>query len=142
MPYPKKPTKLKILQGTVRKDRMNKNEPKPDLQIPDAPDFLSDAALEEWERITHELMQLGLLTNLDRAAIAMYCQCYGRVIEYERKVKNEVDQDVAFKLLRVLDKTYIQARQFLNEFGLSPASRSKVTAKKADKETNPFAKFG
>lgn len=142
MPYPKKPTALKVLHGTTRKDRSNPNEPVPDLGIPDPPDFLSEAALKEWIRITPELLALGLLTKIDRAALAFYCQLWGRVVEYEGKIEIEPDQDTIFKLIRVADRAYDQARKFLTEFGLSPASRSKVSAKKSEKKTNPFAKLG
>ena len=69
----KLPTNLKILKGTQRADRVNPNEPMPDPNIPEAPDFLSKDALIEWGRITAQLFKLGLLTDIDMAALALYC---------------------------------------------------------------------
>lgn len=47
------------------------------------PRFLGKAASKEWKRITPLLIDLGLLSGLDLAALAMYCQAYGRLVELE-----------------------------------------------------------
>ena len=73
---PKKPTSLKLIQGTFRSDRALAHEVKPDTVIPPVPAHLTDEAKVEWGRISQELYQLGLLSNIDRAALAMYCQSW------------------------------------------------------------------
>ncbi len=73
-----KPTKLKLLTGTARAHRLNPDEPEPEVARPDAPEHLTDAAREEWDRVTVELMAIGVLSQLDRGALAAYCQAYGR----------------------------------------------------------------
>lgn len=42
--------------------------------------------LAEWKRIAEALNRIGLLTQVDRAALAAYCQAYGRWMEAERKL--------------------------------------------------------
>lgn len=133
------PTKLKILKGTQRVDRLNPSEPDPANHIPDAPDFLSKDALIEWGRISHELNNLGLLSEIDRAALAIYCQAWGRVVKYEKVIaeKGELYKTPNGSIqtspaLWVVNKAIEQCHKFLTEFGMSPASRSKVSAKKAE----------
>ena len=71
------PTHLKMVRGTLQKCRMNPDEPTPAPEIPDAPPHLSPEAREEWERLALELYELGILSTIDRAALAAYCQAYG-----------------------------------------------------------------
>ncbi len=66
------PTKLKLLKGNPGK-RAIKNEPEPEVCIPDPPDHLDDVAVGEWNRIAPQLEQLGLLSDIDMVALAMYC---------------------------------------------------------------------
>lgn len=40
----------------------------PVVQAPECPDFLSDDAKAEWARIVDDLVDLGVVTEIDRAA--------------------------------------------------------------------------
>ena len=141
MGNPKLPTNIKQLKGTLQKCRQPKNEPHPDPKIPTPPKFMSDEAKKEWNRISVELYKMGLLSEMDRASLALYCQSWGRILQYEQKVREEIDQDEIYKLLRVLAREYDSARKFLTEFGMSPASRSKISVKKKSGKTNLFDKY-
>jgi len=142
------PTKLKILKGTQRADRFNPNEPMPDPNIPEAPDHLSKDALIEWGRMSNKLAKLGLLTDLDMAALAMYCQAWGRIVKYEKLVNqagelHKVNGNITLSpAMWVINKAYDQCYKLLSEFGMSPASRAKVSAKPPEKKTDPWEKFG
>jgi P27 family predicted phage terminase small subunit len=68
-----KPTRLKIISGTARKDRLNHNEPRPDATPPKCPAWLSKYAKREWRKLAPELSRLGLLTAVDRGCFAGYC---------------------------------------------------------------------
>ena len=48
---------------------------------------LNTAAAAEWRRIAKTLQQHGVLTTIDRAALAAYCQGYARWVEAEEKLK-------------------------------------------------------
>lgn len=143
----KLPTNLKVLKGTQRADRLNPDEPMPDPNIPEAPDFLSKEALIEWGRITTQLSKLGLITDIDMAALALYCQAWGRIVKYEKVISEEgelnKDGSNTSPAMWIVNKSYEQVYKFLTEFGMSPASRSKVSAKKqTQKEADPWDKLG
>ncbi len=141
----KKPTNLKMLEGTFRKDRQNKNEPIPENKIPVAPEHLSEEGLNEWRRITPILFDLGLLSDLDMATLAMYCQVWGRVVKYEKIIEKEGELLITEKgntilspNMWVVNKAMEQCHKYLTEFGMTPASRAKVTANKDDKKKNEW----
>lgn len=144
-----RPTALKILEGEPNKDRINLREPKPKLGRPTCPMHLNGAARYEWRRIVPELEALGLLTQIDRAALAAYCQAYGRWVIAERKL-NELSSMSADKmallykttngnliinpLLSVANKAMEHMHKFLTEFGMTPASRSRITVNPSGSE--------
>jgi P27 family predicted phage terminase small subunit len=55
--------------------------------MPTCPAHLSPSAKAEWKRLSQMLYRLGVITMLDRAVLAGYCQAYGRWVEAERKLK-------------------------------------------------------
>ena len=81
-----KPTALKIIEGNPGKRPIRGSEPKPLATQPSCPAHLSPTAKAEWKRLAQTLNRVGLLTQADRAALAAYCQAYGRWVEAERKL--------------------------------------------------------
>ncbi len=154
MAYPKKPTALKVLQGTVDKSRENKHEAKPPLALPEPPEFLKGIALEHYKMLGPRLVNCGLLTNIDGDMLAAYCNAYGMfsdaVEEMEKFKANggnwfKYDSDKGNEVQRVLVGVINQTRKAMQslaaEFGMSPAQRSKVVAKKQEETGNPFNKL-
>jgi P27 family predicted phage terminase small subunit len=146
MPANRKPTALKKLAGNPGKAPLNENEPKPAITIPECPKHLSRDAKKEWRRITPELERLGLISEVDAAALAAYCQAYGRWVEAEKAIKkhgaivyspNGYPQQSPH--LAIANKAVEQMRRWLVEFGCTPASRSKVEAKPKEDEADPWA---
>src|SRR5262245_39786622 len=89
---PRLPTNLRLLRGTYRSDRhSNPNEPRPPIAVPPCPKLIrgDPIAHKEWRRITRELYRLGLVTNLDRAAVTAYCALWSRWIDAEEKVRQK-----------------------------------------------------
>src|SRR4051812_27624862 len=84
---PAKPTKLKLVEGTFRQDRGSINEAKPEVAIPPIPKDLTDEAKVEWIRISEELQMVGLLSRIDRAALAAYCESWARWRVAEAKLR-------------------------------------------------------
>lgn len=91
MGRPPKPTHLKVLEGNPGKRAINKNEPKPQAKAPSCPAHLDKEAKAEWRRISKQLLQLGLLTEVDRAALAAYCQAWSRWVYAEEKISQLVE---------------------------------------------------
>lgn len=138
---PKKPTALRKLEGNPSKRPYPKNEPQPDPSMPECPEWLLDEAKEEWFRIAPELYNLGLLTRLDRAALAAYCQSYAkwkRAEEFIRKygttyrmVKTDEDgkqyvYSQQHAEVGIANQCLKQIRAFCSEFGLTPSARARL----------------
>ncbi len=81
------PDNVLKLRGTFRQDRRAMESVQLEVSVPEPPNFLSDEALGEWQRVTPQLERLGLISELDRAALAAYCQAYGRWVEAERGLR-------------------------------------------------------
>ena len=131
------PTKLKVLRGNPGKRPLNKKEPKPDPSIPEPPEHIKGLALKEWYRAAGELHRIGLLTVIDRAALAAYCAAFGRWCECEQQIsktgmliRTPNGYPIVNPLLSVSNKAVAQMRAFLSEFGMTPAARSRVSAEK------------
>ena len=143
---PPKPTHLKVLEGNPGKRPLNKKEPKPDKAIPTCPTHLSKEAKVEWRRISKILFDLGLLTNVDRAALAMYCQTYGRWVQAEKQIKDnnlviktKTGYPIQNPYISVSNQAMTKMRGFLAEFGMTPASRSRVATE--EDEDDPMEAF-
>lgn len=48
----------------------------PETAAPTCPDHLTADAKSEWKRIVKDLVTLGVVTKIDRAALAVYCQAW------------------------------------------------------------------
>src|SRR5690348_8264998 len=69
------PTKLRLLRGNPGKRAINKREPQPAIlqEVPKPPSHLSTRGKAEWRRVAAQLIDLGLLSDLDLSALAAYC---------------------------------------------------------------------
>ena len=136
-----KPTNLKLLTGTARGHRLNPSEPQPDVSMPDAPGHLTEAARIEWDRIVRELVAMKLMTELDRAALAAYCQAYGRWSSAETALARMAARDattdglivktrsgnlIQNPLVGAANKAMADMVRYAAEFGLTPSARTRV----------------
>ena len=141
-----KPTELKILEGNPGKRPLNLNEPKPNKKAPKCPDWLSDEAKNEWKRMSKQLEDLGLLTEIDMTSFAGYCQAYARWREAEEFINKhgtivktpsgywqQVPQvSIAQTYLKIMNR-------FCEQFGLTPSSRSRIVSDStADDTSDPM----
>jgi P27 family predicted phage terminase small subunit len=128
-----KPTELRILEGVPGHRPLNENRPKPAPIKPDCPDWLLPEARIEWDRVADHLAQLGLLTIIDRAALAAYCQAWARWREAEEAisehgVSSTTDAGNIVQRPEVsIARNYLNTvRQFATEFGMTPSSRGRI----------------
>lgn len=151
-----KPTRLKIVAGNPGKRALNLEEAKVDLSQPPPPPFLNDDAKVEWGRVSSELYSAGLMTNIDRAALAAYCQAYGRWAEAERALAKMAEKDpvnhgllirtsngnaIQNPLVGIANKAHADVIKYAAEFGMTPSSRSRVKAEPPARG-NEFAGHG
>lgn len=132
---PKKPTSLKLLTGSYREDRVAKDEPQPKKNMPKAPKHFSPLALEEWDRIVQELYDLGLMTNLDRAALVAYCEFWEAYVKSAEKLQKmglvittQAGNQVENPYFSIKKRAAELMHKFLIEFGMTPASRTRISA--------------
>jgi P27 family predicted phage terminase small subunit len=103
--------------------------------LPRCPAHLGVAATREWRRVAAVLHDMGVVTTIDRAALAAYCQAYGRWVEAEEKLR---ETPLLFKTpsgyvqqspwLGIANKQLELMGRYLVELGMTPASRSRVVA--------------
>ena len=159
----RKPTKLKILEGNPGKRPLPTNELDPEPFLAPCPTFIKGAGRKEWKRLAPELYNLGLLTKIDQAALAAYCSSFGLWLKVERElVRIQQSYSAVLKLrkkdpnlklpsngmvsqtskgnwimeplLSVRKQALEQVHKFLIEFGMTPASRSRITVGKPESE--------
>ena len=129
-----KPTAIRRREGNRGKRAWNHDEPQPPDGMPRCPRHLAPVARVEWRRVARALHAMGVLTPIDRAALAAYCQCYAKWVEAEAKLKETppllktpsgyIQQSpwvaIANKQLELMGR-------YMTELGMTPASRSRVT---------------
>lgn len=129
-----KPTHLKLLQGNPGRRPINGAEPKPDTGLPTCPAHLGPSAKAEWKRLARDLNRIGLLTRVDRAALAVYCQSWSRWVEAERKLaetptllKTPAGYVQASPWLSIANRERELMARYMTELGLTPSSRSRLS---------------
>lgn len=150
----KKTTQALVVAGTFRNDRHGDHEsPDPPKGPPEAPKDLTGDALAEWQRMVWRLEVSGTLSKVDDASIYQYA-CLFAETEQHVVARDEARESVKLlqenlsdlngadlvqcfqeisKMAR-LEASYstqirqgrMAIRQFLVEFGMTPAARSRV----------------
>ena len=133
---PPKPTALKILQGTARRDRLNDREPDARVitRLPSPPPELTERAARMWREYGREAIHAGLLTALSLPCLRRRCIAYD---DYETarelvarsgmvltaKGGSGVYLNPAFNAKSMASKEMHRCEV---EFGMTPASATKV----------------
>ena len=144
-----KPTNLKLIQGTYRPDRANPSEPKPRAVVPPCPKFLQGEARKQYQKTAKKLARIGLMTELDDMALSMLCQAWVEYLEATDQVKKSgmlVKSPNGFPVLNPYliagNQALKKVRALLAEFGMTPGSRSRISAAAtADESDNEWAKL-
>ena len=150
----RKPTPTGMRYILNSKPRPNsENEPRPKVTRPGPPSHLNADAELEWERMVEQLYNLGIMTDIDRTALAIYCQAYGRWSQAERalaKVANTADglviktkngNLIQNPLVGIANKSMQDTMRYITEFGLTPASRTKIAMAEREMADDPAAEF-
>lgn len=128
-----KPTAVKILEGNPGKRALNHAEPKPRVVLPRPPEHLSEDEKTKWKMTVKELYPLGLITTIDKDALAMYCVIFVRWLKAEKMVreKGEIIKTAAGNIIQnpylsIANRALDQLNKLGAEFGMTPSSRSRV----------------
>lgn len=136
-----KPTALKLIEGNPGRRQIEPGEVRPLVVAPVCPDHINPEAAAEWQRIVPLLLKHYLVTELDTAALALYCQSYGRWMEAERKIAEQRAKNGSGLLIKapsgypiqnpylaIANRAMEDCYKYLQQFGLSPSSRTRVQA--------------
>ena len=130
-----KPTAMKELEGNPGKHPLNTSEPKPNKKAPACPKWLEPEAKKEWRRLAKQMEAIGILTEVDMAAFAGYCQAYARWKEAEEFITQHgtIVKTPSGYWQQVPQVSISRANQAMMikaaaEFGLTPSARSRIIA--------------
>ena len=136
------PTKIKEMQGTIEKSRSIENEMVVDLvsDIPIAPDWLSEIGKEEWNKVSSQLYNIGMLHNVDLQLVAAYCNEMSLYIETETMLRNKgriqafrnpdgtLKHAQAVPYQKIAKDALNSALKLATQFGLTPVARASIAA--------------
>lgn len=108
-------------------------------KAPPVPKYLSAHAKAEWRRIMPQLIARRVITKADLAGVENYCAAVGAARTIADTMSAGGIPDLKMGGLQI---RYMQtARQLAAEYGLTPTSRARIGANKADDDDddNPLA---
>jgi P27 family predicted phage terminase small subunit len=133
---PPKPTAIRKAEGNLSRRPLNEREPQPDKLRPRMPRHLDKTARREWKRLCPVLERMGVLTEADGIALANLCiDCSILEQAQESLAKTGLLSKTAktgmihqSPLLNIIGVTTDRVMRGLREFGLTPASRTRIHA--------------
>lgn len=151
-----KPIELRVIHGGKDAvDALKARVPKPRRVLPRCPEYLTGEAAACWKRTASDLYDAGLLTAIDRDALAAYCSAFARWREAEAQVAKEgLVVTTNFKLdkagnvigggnsvqnphLAIANKAMQMMVKLQEQFGMSPSSRTRVEIAKPSAKSAP-----
>lgn len=138
------PLELHEARGTARRDRhatedSDKAQPQPATTGLDlgAPPHLSAEARKEWQHKAGMLNRLGLLSEVDMDALALYCAAMATWKKAERHLRREgwvlrgkTGHRTPNPWVAIGRSAFEQLHRLQTEFGLTPSARTRVTVLK------------
>lgn len=146
-----KPTRMKLLQGNPGRRPLPENEPQPKAaeRTPNVPAWLDGDAKAIWREHARDLWEVGLLTQIDREALAVLCETtalYRTAVEMIRaqgvvwtSPETGYTQQSAWATVR--NQTLSKMQSLWAEFGMTPASRTRIEVEKPEKEEDELTKL-
>lgn len=154
-----KATQLKVVTGNPGGRRLNDNEPKPEVCLPDMPEWLKafSIAVENWEKEGSILSRIRVMTEADWGVLAARSYIYsqlvglaldvraeGRTLSYQKvdPLGNEFYETKHNPKVKQIDSLLKEYRTYGSLLGLDPSSRSKLSVGSGGKEKNPWEALG
>jgi P27 family predicted phage terminase small subunit len=116
------------------------------------PSWLNSEAKREWKRILPLLIESGLLTHIDTSTLELYCQAFGNWKECEKLISKEgytveytnkagATNKSTHPAVLNGQKYAVLSKQYIEQLGLSPKSRSKLTVNTGKKDDDDLIAF-
>lgn len=139
---PPKPTALKLVQGNPGKRAISKAEPDPEyLNDLTAPAWLPESAADVWNEVVPHLRKANLLTHLDVPMLEQGCVAIAQFRKAALTAESELVKSKQVETegggvatvgehinpwLIVQSMSFKQAMAVFQQFGMSPAARTRV----------------
>ena len=148
----RKPTSLKIAQGTVNKRRLA-TAPKADPKAPQVnlrcPFPVKSIAGRKWREILRGLQKFGIVDEIDAAHLEGFCAAYQLAKDADRLVAKEglmvagsMGQLVKHPALAVSSDAWNKVRHYGNDLGLTYLSRTRMDGNTSDESDVEARYFG
>lgn len=145
----RQPTNLLLAKGNKHftqkeiEDRIN-GEVKPLTENIQAPDYLSKKQKQEFNEISEQLQELGIMSETDVDALARYIISRGLYVKLSKQLrKKEIldDPDNLDRYLKNQDRIFKQCRASATDLGLTITSRCRLCIPKVNGNEKPPNKF-
>jgi P27 family predicted phage terminase small subunit len=146
----RKPTALKIAEGTVNKTRL---KPPPKRQQKEliklrCPFPIKSIAGRKWKKVVAGLTAFGIVDEIDAAHLEGFCRAYQLAIEADEIVAREgmvvpgsMGNPVKHPALTISSDAWNKVRHFGNDLGLTYLARTRMDGDKASKADELEAKY-
>ncbi|WP_167760005.1 phage terminase small subunit P27 family [Paraburkholderia pallida] len=139
----RKPTALHVIDGTYRADRAPRKTMKPSETMPSAPAHVQrdPLAYTEWRRLAKVFAGMGVITPLDRGALAIVCMLWARVVQADNVLAKMAARDpnthglivmttngnaIQNPLVGTANRAMLMYLRACREFGMTPAARAGI----------------
>ena len=136
------PTAILLKKGSWR-GKVNKDEPKPKSEKPKRPEWIDKYANSAWQALVPKLVELGVVTKLDRNLLTRYCQTWSRWRQAEEHIQKHGDVITLYQedekgnkmVVDIKDNPKLKIAKTLSDqllkmevqLGLTPSARSRIT---------------
>ena len=124
--------------------------PNPAKSMPTAPEYFSGYSLKKWEELAPIFAEKNMLGDADLSAFELLCLHYGDAMDLYKAMINEggsIAGYLAGKNSQTMGeylayhKAITAYHKMLTEFGLTPASKKKVSTPEVIEEDDPLEKM-
>ena len=121
-------SKAEIEERKAKEVKANTDNIKP-------PSYLSKELIPNFEYIANQLIDIGIMTNLDCEVLARYVMLENQFQQISTKLLQlNIDDEEYYKFCNLQEKIFKQVRQVGNDLGLSISSRCKLVVPSKEKE--------
>lgn len=147
-----KPAALKLVDGNTRKLGRKKfaaeiaAEPTPQRGFPECPPHLTGHARIGWDRLTENLLFMGLDAQVDALAIQAAATLYGRATDVDLALvgPEPMSDEERDRLEMISRRSWTLYRQYAGDLGANQAARARLGAARPKEVTDALddAMFG
>lgn len=139
-----KPAALKLVDGNTRKLGRKKfaaeiaAEPQAQRGFPECPKHLTGNARIGWERLTENLLFMGLDAKVDSLAIQAAATMYGRATDADLVLSGPepLSEDEHKRLELISRRSWTLYRQYAGDLGATQAARARLGAARPKETTD------